>query len=215
MPDEREPGGRAGAPTVYDEGLLTLLLRGALAPDDLKSAFPDSSGALEAVSAYLAREGLVEVRDGGRLALTATGRARGEAVLAVERGTLAAEASAIDGAFARLNRRVKQTVTAWQVRRVGMVDVPNDHGDPRHDAEVVADLCVAVDEAVALLEPLARRRLRFAGHRDRLARATARVRGGDRAFVSGLTVDSIHAIWWQLHAELLALLGRARGADDQ
>jgi pyruvate,orthophosphate dikinase len=166
------------------------------------------------LAAHLEREGLVERRPSGRLGLTPNGRARGEELRAAERRALAPEAAAIDAPFARLNTRVKHAITAWQVRLQGSVDVPNDHDDPRHDATVLADLTAAVDEAVALLTPLAEGRPRYAAYRDRLGRAAKRVRGGEGRFVSGLDVDSVHTVWWQLHAEILALVGRPRGTDD-
>lgn len=54
---------------------------------------------------------------------------------------------------------------------------------------------------------------RFAVYRPRLTHALAQVEEGDRPWFCGLTIDSYHTAWWQLHEDLLAALGIAR-ADD-
>jgi hypothetical protein len=197
-----------------DEALLALLARGPLAPADLLAACGAPSPGVEGLPGRLERAALVVPGAGGRVALTSVGRERAAAVLARERRALAREVAAIEGPFARLNERVKTAIAAWQVRRVGSVEVTNDHSDARYDAAVTGELCAAVGEALALLSPLAGRRRRYAAYRDRLARAVRGVRSGERALVSGLEGDAIHGIWWQLHAEILGLLGRARGASD-
>lgn len=116
--------------------------------------------------------------------------------------------------FAVLNRRIKETLHRWQLRRERGVEVLNDHRDHRYDAVVLADLRAAHAAADAWLEPLARLRPRYASAREQLSRALARAMTGDVAAVAGVTNDSFHLVWWQLHADLLQMLGRERGPDD-
>jgi hypothetical protein len=52
---------------------------------------------------------------------------------------------------------------------------------------------------------------RLGGYHQRYAAALAQVERGRRSFVDGTDVDSCHTVWFQLHEDLLATLGLARG----
>jgi hypothetical protein len=39
------------------------------------------------------------------------------------------------------------------------------------------------------------------------------VRAGDHNYVTKLTIDSYHTIWFELHEDLMATLGIRRGED--
>ena len=45
---------------------------------------------------------------------------------------------------------------------------------------------------------------------DRIAVALTRADGGEEAYVSGVRVDSVHTVWFQMHEHLLRLTGRER-----
>ena len=90
----------------------------------------------------------------------------------------------------------------------------NDHSDPVHDAEVLADLSGAAARAATLLVNLAELRPRYAAFRTRLIQAAERAAQGERDSVCGLGRDSFHTAWWQLHTDLLMLLGRERTSED-
>ena len=47
-------------------------------------------------------------------------------------------------------------------------------------------------------------------HRRRLAEALARASAGETDYVSGVRVASYHTVWFELHEDLLRLLGRTR-----
>ena len=51
---------------------------------------------------------------------------------------------------------------------------------------------------------------RFAPYAGRLGAALAAVHGGDARYVANPRVDSLHQIWFELHEDLLATLGRSR-----
>ena len=161
-----------------------------------------------------AAAGLVEFWTGDRVRLTGGGIAAATAVLARERSALGTDTESNAERFDELNRRVKAAITDWQVVRVAGAVVPNDHSDAKRDAIVVARLASAVGTASVLLRPLARLRRRIAVLLGRLEGALGRVSAGGGDWVCGLGVDSVHAVWWNLHAELLALLGRERGDAD-
>lgn len=60
---------------------------------------------------------------------------------------------------------------------------------------------------------LAGRLARFDGYAARYAAALGRVDRGERRWVDSPEVDSCHTVWVQLHEDLLATLGLARGSD--
>jgi hypothetical protein len=200
-----------------DAILLQLLLRGPLGREQLLVACGGTDAILADALAGLVDGGLVahEILVGREVAtLTAAGRSRAAAVVQGEAALLGPTVAGLDAAFVVLNRRVKEILLRWQVRVAGTTEVPNDHRDSRYDALVVADLRAAHGEADRLLARLAPLRARYASLRQRLAAAIERASAGERGAVAGVTGDSFHGAWWELHGDLLAMLGRARGADD-
>jgi hypothetical protein len=47
-------------------------------------------------------------------------------------------------------------------------------------------------------------------YRQRLEAAYDRALGGETDYVSGVRVDSYHTVWFELHEDLLRMLGRQR-----
>ena len=54
---------------------------------------------------------------------------------------------------------------------------------------------------------------RFGGYRGRLSNALARAREGGVDWVTRPVIDSYHTVWFELHEDLLATLGRTRSAE--
>jgi DNA-binding MarR family transcriptional regulator len=217
-------GERDGAPRAAVEPLLLpdallfqLALRGVVRLQDLAAAagVPDDEAA--ASVAVLEEQGLVLRRPRGadeHVSPTPPGRERAAEVIAAEGAALRAAVAEVDAGFAGLNRRVKQILLRWQVRTDRPTQVPNDHSDARYDRQVLSELREvhrAADDLLARLEPL---RARYGSLRRRLRDALARALAGDVRAVAGVTGDSFHTAWWELHGDLLAILGRARGEAD-
>lgn len=203
---------------VVDAILFQLVLRGALDLDELRLATGEGADAVRAAIGAPINDGLLaEESRGGRalVALTPAGRDRAAAVVARERRALARFVTPIDAEFGTLNRRVKQILHRWQVRVDCTTEVLNDHRDAGYDAAVLAELRAAHTAADRLLARLAPLRVRYDSLRRRLASALERAAAGDRSAVAGVTTDSFHGAWWELHADLLAVLGRVRGPGDQ
>ena len=207
----------AGDLLLPDALLFQLALRGAVRIQDLAAAtgVPDQ----EAVAsvAVLEEQGLVLRRPRGaddHVSPTPLGRERAAEVIAAEGAALRAVVAAIDAGFAALNRRVKQILLRWQVRTDRPTQVPNDHRDARYDRRVLSELREVHREADDLLAQLEPMRARYASLRGRLREALARALAGDVRAVAGVTGDSFHTAWWELHGDLLAILGRARAEAD-
>lgn len=147
----------------------------------------------------LAVAGLVthEPGDFGGWGVTAAGRAADAARIAAEldaAGVRTAVAAAYDD-FLVLNPELLDLCTAWQtnvaVDRV--LDRLTDF-DRRADG-VCADLSAALR--------------RFGRYRARLTHALTRARAGAADYVT-VSTGSYHAVWFQLHEDLLATLGLPR-----
>lgn len=212
---EASPRGDTG-PDPAAEVLLALAVCGPLAAARAADAIGSTEASVaEQIEGLLAAGRVARTAaEGDLISLTEAGREAAAEVVRREGAALGAQLAAVHGRFAALDRALKEAITRWQVRTVGGVEVPNDHRDRAHDGAVLADIGDLGERAVAWLEPLARRRSRYRRYRDRLAAALARIAAGEVGWIAGLGVDSLHTIWWQLHGDLLAILGRTRGSSE-
>jgi hypothetical protein len=147
----------------------------------------------------------------GGWGLTEAGRAADAERIADElerTGARAVVAEAYDG-FLALNPELLDLCAAWQLRSVDGVTAANDHADPAYDARVLDRLTDLDRRAEVACAGLFAAMLRFRRYRVRLADALARARSGALGDVTDST-ESYHAVWFQLHEDLLATLGIPR-----
>jgi pyruvate,orthophosphate dikinase len=200
-----------GSPVVSADDVLAILrVKGYASSEAIALALLAAPEAAAAVLDRLAAEGLVEVA-GGPLRLTGAGKAAAHDAIArsAEAWERPAAEAALD-AFVDLDRRMKVTVTNWQMRDVDGEQVLNDHADPEYDARVLADLEALHVDASAWLAPLVPGLPRLAAYAVRLERAIVAARAGDGRYVSSPRVDSYHSVWFELHEDLILLAGRTR-----
>jgi hypothetical protein len=112
--------------------------------------------------------------------------------------------------FERINRDLLRLFTEWQMMPVGSETVPNDHSDPEYDDRVVDRLGALHERAERPLRELSALEPRLGEYVRRLDAAYDRVLAGAHEFVSGVQVDSYHTVWFELHEDLLRMLGRER-----
>jgi hypothetical protein len=113
--------------------------------------------------------------------------------------------------FERINRKLLALFTDWQmVPAPGGGRTPNDHTDPDYDRGIIDRLGVQHERAEKVLERFAELEARLGVYRDRLESAYDRVLAGDHDWVSGARIDSYHTVWFELHEDLLRMLGRER-----
>jgi pyruvate,orthophosphate dikinase len=158
-------------------------------------------------------EGLAET-SAGAFRLTGEGKLRALDVFAADRERAGGEAACVAALdqFIVLDARMKDLVTAWQIRDAAN-QVFNDHSDAAYDASVLEKLGSLHVDAVELLNKLGTSLWRMACYRDRLERALTCARGGDQRFVASVRVDSYHSIWFELHEDLIRLSGRRRSDE--
>ncbi len=117
--------------------------------------------------------------------------------------------------FEPLNARVVRACTDWQLRPQGGDRLAaNDHTDPAWDARVLDELGGLGSELRRLACDLAAALPRFGGYHGRFTAALARARTGQVQWVAGVGVASCHAVWMELHEDLLSTLGIPRGAGS-
>ena len=198
-----------GTPTA-DDCLIAIGTKGFATADGLATALRADAATIVPLVDALVADGLVKGASGA-WRLTDQGRARADERIAGERASIGAERTAtwLDG-FVAIDRRVKQTVTDWQMRPTGAEPVVNDHLDAAYDASVLARLAAVHADTITWSEPIEPAWPRARGYRLRLDEALERSVGGDPRFVASPRVDSYHGVWFELHEDLIHLAGRTR-----
>lgn len=120
------------------------------------------------------------------------------------------ESSAAYERFERVNRKLLELFTDWQMMPAGGERIPNDHTDPDYDREIVDRLGALHERALKPLERFRDLDARLGEYIRRLEAAYDRVLAGEHDYVSGARVDSYHTVWFELHEDLLRMLGRER-----
>ena len=147
--------------------------------------------------------------------LTSEGRLRALDVFAADRERAGGEEACVAALdrFILLDGRMKDLVTAWQIRDVAN-QVFNDHTDAAYDASILEQLGVIHGGVVELLTPLGHQALAD-GLLPRTAGACPGRRPGRRPRSSWRRrrVDSYHTVWFELHEDLIRLSGRLRSDE--
>jgi pyruvate,orthophosphate dikinase len=190
-----------------DTCLRAIAVKGFAPLDGLAVALLSTPDDVRPIADQLVDAGLAATT-AGAYKLTDLGKARATEMLVAERDAWGADqASAALDAFLDLDHRIKDTVTAWQMRGAETV---NDHSDADYDRSVLDRLAALHDDALAWVMPLESGCPRLAGYRLRLVRAIERALSGDNRFVASPRVDSYHSVWFELHEDLIQLAGRTR-----
>jgi pyruvate,orthophosphate dikinase len=203
-----------GARTVSDMDVLqALLVKGTATPEQLADALAVSPAAIDAIAGELVDRGLATSTDGS-LGLSAEGKLRAlEAFAAAGEAVGPHRPTAALDEFHALDARMKEIVTAWQMREVDGEQTLNDHLDAAYDGKVLNDLAALHADASAWLRAMSAALPRYATYATRLGRALELARGGDQRYVASPRVDSYHGAWFELHEDLIRLAGRRR-ADE-
>ncbi len=193
-----------------DMAVRALMIKGFATPDGLAPALLKTEEETAAILDRMTADGLTELT-GAMFQLTADGKAVGTEMIAADREDWGVEnaSKALDD-FLPIDGRMKETVTAWQMREVDGEPVLNDHSDAAYDGSVLVEFASVHQDAEAWLRPLGDGLPRLGYYRERLDRAAGLVADGDHAHIASPRVDSYHSIWFELHEDLILLAGRTR-----
>jgi len=112
--------------------------------------------------------------------------------------------------FERINRELLTLFTDWQMVPAASGRVTNDHADAEYDRGIVDRLGDLHERAEKNLGRFSALDPRLDVYRRRLDEAYDQVLAGEHEYVSGARVDSYHTVWFELHEDLLRMLGRER-----
>lgn len=146
-------------------------------------------------------EGVVRKSD-AEWALTDNGR-RALAARCAREPTDRAALAALYQRFLAVDAELKARITAWQLADSAAAGA---RGPFRGTSSLVA----AGEAAVAVAGDLARAVPRLHPYAARLDAALQAVQAGDARFIASPRVESLHQVWFELHEDLLATLGRSR-----
>jgi len=113
-------------------------------------------------------------------------------------------------AFERINGELKQLITDWQTVAVGGERVPNDHSNKDYDRKIIDRLGGLHERAEAVLIHLAGALPRMRVYREKLLGALEKAEDGAIKWISDPKIESYHTLWFELHEDLLRLMGRER-----
>ena len=191
---------------------LTILqaarMKGRLSPELAAASTGLDVDAASAVLAELRDAGLVKGEPSVRL--TPEGRERLATLVAAERDDIDQTAlSVLYGEFDDHNSDLKHIITDWQLRD----GAPNDHTDATYDGQIIARLVALDDSFTPLVDRMSATAPRLATYRARFANAIEQITAGDKGFVARPIADSYHTVWFELHEELIGLLGLSRAEE--
>jgi len=112
--------------------------------------------------------------------------------------------------FEVINVQLKALITDWQTIEVGGARLANDHSDASYDIRIVDRLGNLHERADRILAQFAHGLPRLDYYRSNLAEALERAEDGQSEWVSDARLPSYHTLWFELHEDLLRILGRRR-----
>jgi len=101
-------------------------------------------------------------------------------------------------------------ITNWQTVELGGKRVANDHSNAEYDDRVIAQLGDLHERFEPTMTALVGAESRYTVYQAKLNEALEKAEDGDSAWVSDARIDSYHTVWFELHEDLLRVLGRER-----
>lgn len=112
--------------------------------------------------------------------------------------------------FEVVNSSLKVLITDWQVVAIAGEHVPNDHSNKAYDNQIIERLGDLHERAERVLTQFATHLPRLLIYSDKLLSACEKAEDGAIEWVSDATIESYHTLWFELHEDLLRMLGRTR-----
>jgi len=113
-------------------------------------------------------------------------------------------------AFEDINVQLKALITDWQTIEVGGQRVANDHSDTAHDQKIIDRLGNLHERADGILNRLSQGLPRLDYYRKHLLAALEKAEDGAIEWISDARIESYHTLWFELHEDLLRIVGRTR-----
>ncbi|HEY4411251.1 MAG TPA: hypothetical protein VGO87_15360 [Acidimicrobiia bacterium] len=199
---------------MHDTDFLTLhclTLAQMATPEKIRTIVGVAEADAEAALARLVETGDVKAAK-GRYVIMPAGRQRLDAIYPELFGSVRST-DKFTGAYERfekINQDLKALITQWQTMTVEGKSVPNDHSDADYDAKIIDRLADLHERAEPILDDFAAVIARLGRYKARLTEALDKVDAGETDYVSSVRLDSYHTVWFELHEDLLRILGTTR-----
>lgn len=115
--------------------------------------------------------------------------------------------------FEKINSELKSLITDWQTMEVGGERVANDHSNREYDEDIIDRLGDVHERFEPILARMAKHVPRLSIYSDLLLEALEKAEDGDIDWVSDAKIQSYHTVWFEMHEDLLRILGRQREED--
>lgn len=112
--------------------------------------------------------------------------------------------------FETINAELKSLITDWQTIEIGGDRIANDHSNRDYDEKIIDRLGAVHERFGPLLKRMSDGVPRLAIYGGLLTTALEKAEDGDIAWVSDAKLPSYHTIWFEMHEDLLRILGRVR-----
>ena len=188
--------------------LQAVRLKGRVTPADLAMTLVEDLEGITSTVEQLTESGLLV--DGTTLKISPSGRVRLATLLAEERnGIDSATIAAAYQDFRAANADFKALVTDWQLKG-GPAGKPNTHDDAEYDAAVLARLDDVHARVVPIIDAAATQLPRLNAYSSKLLVALGKTKAGETPWLTGPLIDSYHTVWFELHEELIGVMGLTR-----
>ena len=112
--------------------------------------------------------------------------------------------------FEIINNDLKGLITDWQTMDIGGQKVPNDHSNADYDDKIIGRLGDLHERFEPVLAIMVAREPRLKWYADKLTESLEKAEDGEIEWVSDATIESYHTVWFEMHEDLLRMLGRER-----
>ncbi len=112
--------------------------------------------------------------------------------------------------FELINTELKQLITDWQTLEIAGNRALNDHADAEYDDKLIGRLGDLHERFEPVLTTMVTGEPRLNCYKEKLTAALEQAEDGAIEWVSDAKIDSYHTVWFEMHEDLLRLLGRER-----
>ena len=113
--------------------------------------------------------------------------------------------------FELINTELKQLITDWQTLEIAGKRVLNDHSNAEYDDKLIGRLGDLHERFEPVLTEMVTGEPRLNCYKEKLTAALEHAEDGSIEWVSDAKIESYHTVWFEMHEDLLRLLGRQRG----
>lgn len=112
--------------------------------------------------------------------------------------------------FEVINAELKALITDWQTLELAGKRVVNDHSNREYDDDVIARLGDLHERFEPLVDAMIASQPRFEWYKSKLSSALDQAEDGAVEWVSDAKIESYHSVWFEMHEDLLRILGHER-----